>query len=194
MWRSPASAETVRAPVEIRPGTPEDLPPVLALNNQAPPAVNALSAERLRWLVGKAREFLVAEAGGRLAGFLLVLPPEAEYDSPNFRWFRSRYTGFLYIDRIVVAPGMRGRGIGAALYRELLARAGPAVTRLTCEVNLRPVNQGSLSFHAALGFREVGRQDTDGGAKTVSLQVREVPTRAGPASADAGPAPVSPRF
>ena len=40
---------------------------------------------------------------------------------------------------------------------------------LFCEVNLRPRNERSLAFHAAIGFREVGRQDTDGGNKHVSL-------------------------
>ncbi len=179
-------------PVRVRSATAADLPGVLALNNTAPPAVNAISADRLRWLAGAAREFLVADSGGRLVGFLLVLPPEAAYDSPNFLWFRSRYAGFLYIDRIVVRRDMRGRGVGAALYRELLSRAGSTVELLTCEVNLRPPNPGSLAFHAAQGFREVGRQDTDGGSKTVSLQIRHVPMRAGPASGDAGPAPAAP--
>lgn len=167
-----------------------DLPAILALNNAAPPAVNRLSPERLAGLAATAREVLVAESAGALTGFLLVLGPEAVYDSPNFLWFRQRYAGFLYIDRIVVAPGSRGRGIGAALYRELLRRAGQEVGLLACEINLRPSNQGSIAFHAALGFREVGRQDTDGGSKTVSLQIREVPRNAGPASNDAGPAPL----
>jgi predicted GNAT superfamily acetyltransferase len=40
---------------------------------------------------------------------------------------------------------------------------------LFCEVNVRPRNDASLAFHEAIGFREVGQQDTDGGAKRVSL-------------------------
>jgi predicted GNAT superfamily acetyltransferase len=40
---------------------------------------------------------------------------------------------------------------------------------LFCEVNVRPRNETSLAFHEAIGFREVGQQDTDGGTKRVSL-------------------------
>ena len=45
---------------------------------------------------------------------------------------------------------------------------------LFCEVNVRPRNDVSLDFHASLGFREVGQQDTDGG-KRVSLLALDVP-------------------
>jgi hypothetical protein len=40
---------------------------------------------------------------------------------------------------------------------------------LTCEVNLRPPNEGSLRFHRRLGFREVGRQETPYGALVTLL-------------------------
>jgi predicted GNAT superfamily acetyltransferase len=40
---------------------------------------------------------------------------------------------------------------------------------VTCEVNLDPPNPRSLAFHERLGFREVGRQATKGGAFTVVL-------------------------
>ena len=50
--------------------------------------------------------------------------------------------------------------------RERLTGTAPV---LLCEVNVRPRNDASLHFHHSIGFREVGQQDTDGGAKTVSL-------------------------
>ena len=45
---------------------------------------------------------------------------------------------------------------------------------VTCEVNLQPPNPRSLSFHERLGFREVGRQSTKGGAFTVILMAAPV--------------------
>jgi len=43
----------------------------------------------------------------------------------------------------------------------------------TCEVNLRPENDASISFHSCLGFVEVGRQMTEGGAKEVALLAKK---------------------
>ena len=45
---------------------------------------------------------------------------------------------------------------------------------LTCEVNVAPPNPVSHAFHAAMGFVEVGRQGTEGGAKTVALLARSL--------------------
>lgn len=130
--------------------------------------------------------FLVAESAGvadaqrRVVGFLLALPPHVPYDSPNYQWFEERYDDFVYIDRVAVAPGDRGSGVGRALYEALDATlaAGSAATgapRLCCEVNLRPPNPGSLEFHRRLGFVPVGEQDTEEATKRVVLLVREPP-------------------
>ena len=43
---------------------------------------------------------------------------------------------------------------------------------LTCEVNLKPPNPGSIVFHQQLGFAEVDQQETEQGAKRVSLMVK----------------------
>jgi predicted GNAT superfamily acetyltransferase len=47
---------------------------------------------------------------GNIDAFLLALDQDADYDSPNFRWFSARYPRFVYVDRIVVASAARGRG------------------------------------------------------------------------------------
>ena len=36
-------------------------------------------------------------------------------------------------------------------------------------MNVRPRNDGSLRFHQRYGFTAVGEQDTEGGAKRVTL-------------------------
>ena len=61
-------------------------------------------------------------------------------------------------DWIVVNAACRGQGLARRLYAELAAVARKAGhTELVCEVNLDPPNPVSDAFHAALGFRELGR-------------------------------------
>jgi len=160
--------------VEIRPLGAGDLDAALALNNDSAPAVNTLDRAELQRLVAHTSVALAADRDGGFAGFCLVLPTGVDYASDNYRWFGERAAGlgyhdFAYLDRIAVAPAARGRGVGRALYAGLLAALGTSVPVLFCEVNIRPRNDRSLAFHAGLGFREVGQQDTDGGRKRVSL-------------------------
>jgi uncharacterized protein len=75
-----------------------------------------------------------------------------------------------------VSADFRRFGVGRALYAELVRRFTGIRPVILCEVNVRPRNEVSLRFHDGLGFREVGRQDTDGGAKTVSLLELALPT------------------
>ena len=96
-------------------------------------------------------------ANGRDA-FLIALDQRALYGSPNFRWFRQRYSRFVYVDRVIVAPHLRGQGLGRSLYEELFDACRAAGHDLVaCEVNVDPPNPASDSFHRALGFEEVGR-------------------------------------
>jgi predicted GNAT superfamily acetyltransferase len=107
------------------------------------------------------------------AGFLLGMTADADYDSPNFLFFRERYRGFLYVDRIAVAASGRRLGVGASLYADAETYArGAALTSICCEVNLRPANPGSLSFHRELGFVQVGEQEAHG--KTVAMLVKSL--------------------
>ncbi|PPF77928.1 GNAT family N-acetyltransferase [Subtercola sp. Z020] len=160
--------------VRTRDIRPDDLPALLALNNAAVPAVNALDAEALAAIVAQSRVAIVVEADADDAadplGFVLALAPGADYDSENYRWFQARSADFLYVDRIVIGAGWRSRGLGPVLYEVVLqvARAD-ARAEVFCEVNLEPPNPGSLAFHRRLGFEEVGRQSTKGGSVVVSL-------------------------
>lgn len=156
----------------IRAVTSADLPEILDLNNAAVPAVNALEAPDLDWFASVAHSFLVYPAAdGSVAGFLIGLDgPGVAYDSLNYAWFSARYEQFVYVDRIVVAAAGRGAGVGRSLYDAFGARGREqGHDTLLAEVNVRPRNEGSLRFHERYGFRSVGEQDTDGGAKRVSL-------------------------
>ena len=84
-------------------------------------------------------------------------------------------SGYSDIDRIVIDPIYQGLGYGRMFYDNLQKFADQRFPRITCEVNLRPKNATSLRFHQRYGFRRVGVQETEGGAKQVSLMVYEMP-------------------
>ncbi len=154
----------------IRPLTPADIPALVVINDAAHPAVPITSEAEFAELVDHADLALVAERDGEPVGFLIALKPGRDYASENYRFFSARSDDFLYIDRIVLAPASRGVGLGRALYARVFdaARASGA-SEVTCEVNVEPPNPESLAFHAALGFAEVARQPTKGGAVVVAL-------------------------
>jgi predicted GNAT superfamily acetyltransferase len=148
---------------------------VLDLNQRCTPHVGEVDAARLRAIVDEATLALVARDGAQLAGFVLVLGPGADYDSPNYTWFSERYADFRYVDRIAVEPHRHRDGLGSRLYRAVFDHARDAGSRVvTCEVNLQPPNPVSQQFHAALGFLEVGRQENYGGSVVVQLLERPV--------------------
>ena len=121
-----------------------------------------------------------------LVGFVLAMGPGLDYSSENYRWFETRGTDFLYVDRIVVADEAQNHGVGAALYRSVFEAAlTRGASEVTCEVNVEPLNPGSLRFHARLGFAEVGRQATKGDTIVVSLLAAPVVAPAAPVVAPA---------
>jgi uncharacterized protein len=150
---------------------------LLALNNAHSVELGPLDEERLRHIVAQA--FLAARIGDGDA-LLLALDDNADYDSPNFLWFRSRFERFVYVDRVVVAAEARGRGLARRLYDEVFERAARAGHgRVCCEVNSHPPNPQSDAFHAALGFAQIGAGSTHGGAKIVRYLVRNLTQKHG---------------
>ncbi len=112
------------------------------------------------------------EAAGR-DGFLIAFDQDAPYTSPNFLWFKARYDRFVYVDRIIVAEHARGRGLARTFYEGLFDRARAAGhERVVCEVNLDPPNPGSVAFHAALGFVEVGQAVLENGKRVSYMECR----------------------
>lgn len=127
----------------------------LALNNAHATELSFLTPTRFAALVQRA---FLARRIGDVGALLLAFDQDADYDSPNFLWFRARYPRFVYIDRVVVAPDRRSRGLARRLYDELFAGARHrGHDQVVCEVNTAPPNPGSDAFHARLGFDEVGR-------------------------------------
>jgi uncharacterized protein len=147
-----------------------DIDAILALSARHETETSSLDRVSLSTMLDEA--FYSATAADGADGYLIVFDQDAKYDSVNFNWFRTRYDRFVYVDRIVVAEHARGRGLARAFYADLFIRAKNAGhTRLVCEINLDPPNPGSLAFHQALGFHEIG-QATLANGKTVSYQER----------------------
>ncbi|HEY0300052.1 MAG TPA: GNAT family N-acetyltransferase [Rhizomicrobium sp.] len=152
-----------------RDATRADWPAILALNRADVQFLSPLGEARLARLAAAACCLRVIETEGAVAAFLLGFAKGADYDSPNFLWFDVRLDAFLYVDRIVVAPAARGRGLAGRLYDDFESAARVrGIPRIVCEVNADPPNPVSLAFHARRGFREVGRIPY-GPGKTVSL-------------------------
>ncbi len=146
---------------------------MLALNNEHREQTSELDAAKLHALI--VQGFHVGLRNRGRDAFLIALDQDAISASPNFQWFKSRYKRFVYVDRVIVAPDKRGRGIARSLYGELFTAAAQAEHRLVCcEVNVEPPNPASDAFHEALGFTEVGRATLYGGEKVVRYLVKQL--------------------
>ena len=165
--------------MEISDVKPKDLSEPLSLSDRLI-ALNNAHAQELSWLEPDRLRHLVAEAFaarriGEVDGLLVAFDQDADYDSPNFLWFRSRLARFVYVDRVVVAHEARGRGLARRLYEDLFERSSVAGhTKIVCEVNSIPPNPASDAFHAALGFEPMGSGSIHGGQKTVRYLARDL--------------------
>ena len=155
--------------IAIRDVREHELDHVLALNNAAGPTILPLDTVKVGRFFDNAEYFRIAEVDGHIAGFLIALRENGDYESPNFQWFRERYPAFVYIDRIVVAKPYRGLGLGRVFYADATSYAEVRVPVLSCEVFLEPRDDVSVLFHGTYGFHEVGQQIMPGVDKRVSL-------------------------
>nr|WP_212755987.1 GNAT family N-acetyltransferase [Flexivirga aerilata] len=88
--------------------------------------------------------WLIAENDGNTVGYAYAGPFKGRAA------YRFSCEVSVYLD-----PAARGRGVGRALYDELLARLTTDGMRMACAGITLP-NDASLALHRALGFTEVG--------------------------------------
>jgi L-amino acid N-acyltransferase YncA len=89
--------------------------------------------------------WLVAEEGNEIVGYAYATPWKT----------RSAYR-FSVESTVYVAPGQTGRGVGTALYRELLdALRKQGVHSVVGGIALP--NAASITLHEKLGFRKIGQ-------------------------------------
>ena len=137
-------ARSRRAPAaKLRPGRLRDLDALLALE-QAIFNTDILSRRSFRrFLTARSATVIVAEADGKLAGYVLVLYP------PRSKLAR------LY--SIAVAPHMGRRGVGPLLLaaaEENATRRGRRVMRL----EVREDDAGAIALYETSGYRRFGRR------------------------------------
>jgi len=116
----------------------------LATFEEVPPEVDELAARRAK-VLQLGLPYLVAEAGGQIAGYCYATSyrPRPAY----------RYT---IEDSVYVADGLAGRGIGAALLGQLIVRCEAGPWRQMIAVIGDAGNAGSIALHRRLGFAPVG--------------------------------------
>lgn len=141
--------------VIVRPATDDDAPALAALYGwhvlhgtgtfeEVPPAASEMAA-RLGRVRAAGLPYLVAEAGGAIAGFASAAPYNA----------RSGYR-FTAEDSVYIAPDQQGRGVGRALLESVIdACAARGVRRLVAFIG-DSGNTGSIALHRALGFEPAG--------------------------------------
>src|SRR5215469_14784536 len=100
----------------FRPATSSDYAAILALNLASEHFLSPLDPAKLSRIADEVAVFQVATSADTVAGFLLVFGPQADYDSPNFLWFKAQYDDFLYVDRIVISEAFRGHHLATTFY------------------------------------------------------------------------------
>ena len=102
-------------------------------------------ARRRDDVLAKGLPWLVAERGGRVAGYAHANP------------FRPRKAyRFCLEDSIYLAPDAHGQGLGRPLLAELIAQCEARGARQMLAVIGDSDNRASIGLHRALGFKPVG--------------------------------------
>ena len=158
----------------ISPTVSAQLPAIVKINQEALPAVSSVTLEDMEHFLSIVDYFRTLQLDDTIAGFLIALTPGKDYHSPNYKWFEKKFDSFMYVDRIVIDPAYQSNGFGWSFYNNLREFTEGRSPRITCEVNLRPANEGSIIFHEKYGFRQVCKQETEGGKKEVSLMEYQI--------------------
>lgn len=140
--------------------TDADAADVLRLNEESVWALSPLDEGGLVAARARASHSLVGIEDGTLAAFTIMYAPGSGYASINYAWFTERFDDFVYLDRIVVDPTFRRRGLASAMYDYAEQLAAPH-GRLVCEIYSTPPNEASLAFHRNRGYHEIGSLPQD---------------------------------
>jgi len=158
--------------MQSRPLLQGDAKSVWMINEQGLPGTGKVSVDEIQHLISISKVALGVFEQEDLVGFIICLSPNVDYDSLNYAWFNERYEEFFYIDRIAVSTSERNKGIGSYLYRELIELSNQKRIPIAAEVNLKPLNVGSMRFHFGFNFSEIGILHHK--EKSVTMLLRQV--------------------
>ncbi|GAA5124516.1 GNAT family N-acetyltransferase [Alloalcanivorax gelatiniphagus] len=143
------------SPIEVRHAEDHDVPALTAVRahyvlhthsafDVVPPTAEEMRAWVAQFAEDSPHQLLVAVEDARLLGYAATLRyrPKPAFDG----------TAEL---SVYLAPDSRSRGVGSALYDDLLARSARQGTR-TFLAGVALPNDASVAFHLKHGFREVG--------------------------------------
>lgn len=148
---------------------------ILRINSECLPNVAKLEDNELNRVLIDATLYLVYEENKKAAAYLLGFLSSDNYDGQEFQYFKKRLEGeFLYIDQVAVSTESRGRGIGSTIYEYIeFWSSENGIQTICCEVNKRPENPVSLSFHYKIGFKKLEELETEDG-RLVELLVKMI--------------------
>jgi uncharacterized protein len=160
--------------VVIRAAGSHDLAEILRINAEALPHVARLTADDLRCFMALGGMAWATECGRRLCAYTLAASSSAAYDGEEFRCFQEMLEQpFLYVDQVAVESGARRSGVASQMYAHWTQWAADRNHRaLCCEVNVRPPNPISMTFHGKLGFEALGEIETSDGRQVAMLSKR----------------------
>jgi ribosomal-protein-alanine N-acetyltransferase len=136
-FESPLPA--VPAAARIRLASVNDYAAIVEVDTAAFAPPWQLSAEMIRLALAQAEWLSVAEVNGQIAGYQLTTPSRSG----------------AHLARLAVRPERQGRGLGAALVRDLVEQCRRRGRR-EITVNTQSDNRASLAVYQRLGFRLTG--------------------------------------
>ena len=158
--------------IHLRDATAEDIPTIVALNEEVVSVTSPMDADRFQELWELSAQCVVAEQNGAVIGFVLAMQAGANYVNGNFHWFSERLNNFVYVDRIVISQDGRGHGLGGRMYQHVAEAAQKdGCLVMSAELDLEPPNEPSLRFHEKQGFVRLGVRALESG-KLVSMQIK----------------------
>jgi len=145
-------------PVRLRPATLDDVP-LLRRWDEDPDVVSSDPNDDWRWEeelahVPEWREPLIAEEDGRPGGVLDIIDPWREAS----RYWGDVPPGLRAIDIWIGAPADRGRGLGAEMMRQAIARCFASRDVTAILIDPLASNARAIRFYERLGFRAVERR------------------------------------
>lgn len=161
--------ELLASKILVRSMQPSDYRWALALNNAESPHVNTYNEYNFPRFVELAAWVSVAVQDHKPVGFAILFLPGSTYSSENYRWVAKRYTRFIYLDRILVEPSHRGKGIGKVLYDAAIDFGRRRAPIVTCAVNEEPPNPEATGFCQKIGFRTLSRNKPEGSKKSTAI-------------------------